>query len=101
MYSLIFFVACINNQPTLISHTPQVSFDNSPKAGNPDGKYPIPPEAMAEDISNPDVVVGSGTPESCTEDAFVKAVAHGGKIVFNSGGLPVTIVDNYKLFVFL
>jgi len=65
-----------------------------PPAGNPNGAYQIPAEAQAEDVSNPDHVVGTGTPESCTSEAFINAVAQGGKIVFNSGGQPVTISLN-------
>ncbi len=48
-----------------------------PPAGNPDGKYPVPMEAGPEDISNPNQVIGDGTPEVCTLDAFVNAVAKG------------------------
>jgi len=36
--------------------------------------------------------VGTGTPASCTGDAFVAAVAKGGVITFNCGPDPVTIV---------
>ncbi|WP_437679160.1 hypothetical protein [Sorangium sp. So ce131] len=62
-----------------------------PPAGDPGGGCPIPPEAQAEDTSAPDHVVGSGTPESCTADAFVDAVAKGGVITFDCGPDPVTI----------
>lgn len=62
-----------------------------PPAGNPDGHYPVPVEAAIEDVATPDQVVGDGTPESCTCDAFVNAVAKGGKIVFDCGPDPVTI----------
>lgn len=64
---------------------------NGPPAGNPDGKYPIPAAAGLADISKPDHVVGTGTPASCTQQAFIDAVAKGGVITFNSGSLPVTI----------
>lgn len=63
-----------------------------PSAGNPKGNYTIPEEAKAEDVSNPDHVIGNGTPESCTADAFINAVSKGGKIVFNCGSKPTTIV---------
>jgi len=43
------------------------------------------------DVSNPTSVVGSGTPASCTEDAFTKAVASGGTIAFNCGASPYTL----------
>ncbi len=59
--------------------------------GNPDGVCPIPAEAMLEDVSNPTTVVGTGTPDSCTADAFVAAVAAGGVITFNCGPDQATI----------
>lgn len=62
-----------------------------PPAGNPDGNSSIPSEAGLEDISDPDQVVGNGTPESCTCDAVVDAVSQGGKIVFDCGPDPVVI----------
>ena len=37
------------------------------------------------------MVVGNGTPASCTSDAFVSAVANGGIITFSCGPDPVTI----------
>ncbi|MGK3994534.1 DNRLRE domain-containing protein [Sorangium sp. So ce1024] len=64
---------------------------SGPPAGNPDGSCAVPAEAQAEDTSNPDRVVGHGTPESCTADAFVEAVAKGGVITFDCGPDPVTI----------
>jgi hypothetical protein len=59
-----------------------------PPAGNPDGHFTVPPEARAVDVSNPDHVIGTGTPESVTAEAFIQAVAQGGKIVFNGGSEP-------------
>jgi hypothetical protein len=59
--------------------------------GNPDGQCPIPAEAQLEDVSSPTTVVGTGTPESCTPDAFIAAVAAGGIITFNCGPDPATI----------
>src|SRR5512136_715912 len=63
-----------------------------PPAGHPGGQAPIPPEAQAEDVSSPTTVVGTGTPASCTGNAFVAAVAKGGVITFDCGPDPVTIV---------
>jgi hypothetical protein len=71
---------------------PPTNPDNGPPAGNPDGKCAVPPEAALEDVSNPRTVVGTGTKESCTGDAFVAAVAKGGVITFNCGPAPATIV---------
>jgi hypothetical protein len=63
-----------------------------PPPGNEGGQCPIPAEAAAEDSSHPATVVGSGTPQSCTGEAFVAAVARGGVITFACGPDPVTIV---------
>lgn len=59
-----------------------VMTDDMPAAGNPDGNWPIPDEAMEEDTSSPDHVIGDGTPQSCTSEAVVNAVAQGGIITF-------------------
>jgi hypothetical protein len=59
--------------------------------GNSDGTCPIPSEAQLEDVSSPTTVVGTGTQESCTTDAFIAAVAAGGIITFNCGPAPATI----------
>ncbi len=56
--------------------------------GNP---VPVPPEGAPVDTSQPDHLIGSGTPASCTGEAVVQAVAQGGKIRFNCGPNPVTI----------
>ncbi len=74
--------------------------EDGPPAGNPDGTCPIPPEAGPEDSSSPDHVVGTGTPESCTADAFIDAVALGGVIVFDCGPDPVTITLDRPAKVF-
>jgi hypothetical protein len=61
------------------------------RAGNPDGRAPVPAEAQPEDTSQPTRVIGDGTPASCTSDAVVSAVAAGGIITFACGPAPVTI----------
>ncbi|MGZ3441976.1 MAG: hypothetical protein ACXVDD_20800, partial [Polyangia bacterium] len=58
---------------------------DGPPAGYPDGHAPIPAAAQAEDVSSPTTVIGTGTPASCTGDAFVAAVANGGVITFDCG----------------
>lgn len=70
------------------------------EAGNPDGDCAIPDEAQPEDVSRPDHVIGTGTPASCTADAFVDAIAEGGVITFNCGEDPVTITltETAKVF---
>ncbi|CAN5815253.1 hypothetical protein BH11MYX4_BH11MYX4_55330 [soil metagenome] len=72
--------------------TPTTNPQDGPPAGNPDGHAPIPAAAAAEDVSAPTTVVGTGTPASCTGDAFVAAVAAGGVITFDCGPAPTTIV---------
>jgi hypothetical protein len=78
--------------------TPDVDVPNpltnpteGPAAGNPDGHCQVPSEAGLEDASRPKTVVGTGTPESCTGDAFIAAVALGGVITFDCGSAPHTI----------
>ncbi len=77
------------NQVTF--HNPLSDPHNGPPAGNPGANYPVPAEAGPEDVSVPDQVIGDGTPESCSCEAFIDAVAKGGRIVFNCGTDPVTI----------
>ena len=71
-----------------------------PVAGNPNGTAPIPPEARAGNVSNPDTVIGNGTPSSCTSAGVVQAVARGGVIVFDCGPDPITIVMQETARVF-
>lgn len=78
-------------QVTVDAHNPLTNPEEGPPAGNPDAPCEIPAEAGPEDSSSPDHVVGTGTPESCTADAFIEAVAQGGVITFDCGPAPVTI----------
>ena len=71
-----------------------------PPPGNPDGHCLIPAEAGEEDTSNPNQVIGNGTPQSCTSEAVVAAVAQGGIITFNCGPAPVFIVLKQTARVF-
>ncbi|MCP3995382.1 MAG: hypothetical protein GY722_09990 [bacterium] len=71
-----------------------------PPTGNPAGNAPIPPGAGAESIIDPDIVIGDGTPASCTSAAVVAAVAQGGVIVFDCGPAPITIVMDEPAKVF-
>ena len=71
-----------------------------PPAGNPDGHCSVPADAGEEDTSSPDRIVGNGTPQSCTSEAVVAAVARGGVITFNCGPDPVTIVMKQTAKVF-
>jgi len=60
-------------------------------AGTGAGGASVPAEARAVDTSNPDRVIGTGTPASCAAAAVVEAVAAGGIITFDCGPSPVTI----------
>lgn len=82
------------------THNPLANPNDGPPAGNPEGKAAIPAGAGLEDVTNPDVVVGDGTPESCTCKAVLDAVAKGGKITFNCGSAPHTIVMTEPARVF-
>lgn len=99
----LFFLSCKKDESTpqtIKIHNPLANPEDGPPAGNPDGNYPIPLEAGLADVSKPDQVVGTGTPESCTADAFISAVAKGGRIVFNGGTKPFTIKLNRPAKVF-
>ncbi len=71
-----------------------------PAAGNPDGTCSVPSDAALEDVSLPDHVIGTGTPQSCSSDAVVDAIAQGGVITFNCGPSPVTIFMNATAKIF-
>ncbi len=89
--ALLMLVACGSDAvstPTPVKTNPQ----DGPAAGWVNGHAAIPVEAQPEDVSSPTTVVGTGTPASCTGDAFVAAVAKGGVITFACGPDPATIV---------
>jgi hypothetical protein len=73
--------------PDVIAKNGPVSFS----AGNPGGQAYVPPAARPVVISQPNTVIGDGTPVGCTSAAVVKAVAQGGIITFNCGPNPLTI----------
>lgn len=99
---LLLVLGCADHGDGLLDniHNPLSNPVFGPAAGNPDGNSSIPKEAGLEDVAFPDQVVGNGTPESCTCDAVVEAVANGGKIVFNCGTDPVTIAMDRPAKVF-
>lgn len=74
--------------------------DTGPPAGNPAGDCAVPDEAGPADSSTPTTVVGDGTAQSCTSEAFVAAVAAGGVITFDCGPDPMTITleETAKVF---
>jgi len=79
---------------------PRTDPNEGPPTGNGDGTCDVPVEAREEDVSNPDAVIGDGTPGSCTSDAFVEAVARGGVITFDCGPDPVVITLDRTAEVF-
>ena len=81
---------------------PLTNPEDGPPAGNQNAEATcdIPAGAGLEDVSNPTTVVGTGTPASCTSDAFVDAVAAGGVVTFNCGPDPVTITLDSTAKVF-
>ncbi len=82
---------CSSSDPTVVT-PPATNPQDGPPAGYSDGHAVVPAEGQAEDVSAPTTVIGTGTPTSCTGDAFVAAVAKGGVITFNCGPNPTTIV---------
>ena len=90
---VLLFVQCKNDDTNHYSEfqNPLQNTTDGPPAGNPDGNYPIPLDAGIEDVSQPTHVIGTGTPESVTEEAFITAVAQGGVITFNGGSKPFTL----------
>jgi hypothetical protein len=73
---------------------------SGPRAGTEEAVCAVVTEAGLEDVSAPRTVVGTGTPTSCTADAFIAAVAAGGVIVFDCGPDPVTITLDRPAKVF-
>jgi hypothetical protein len=100
--AILLLIGCVTDKgvDSVIVHNPLTNPEKGPPAGNPNGASPIPAAAGLEDVSTPECIVGTGTPESCTPDAFIKAVAHGGKIVFNCGTKPTTITLSRPAKVF-
>jgi hypothetical protein len=94
-------VACGPENPNYITvRNPLTNPADGPPAGNPGGNCPILPEAAPGDVSHPDHVIGTGTPQSCTAEAFINAVAQGGTIVFNGGTKPFIITLDKPAKVF-
>ncbi len=75
---------------------------DGPAAGNPnpEATCAIPAEAELADSSAPRTVVGTGSPESCSSEVLVAAVAAGGVITFDCGPEAHTIVleETAKIF---
>jgi hypothetical protein len=92
---------CGPKQPTYVQFpNPLTNPADGPPAGNPNGNCPVPADAGPGDASNPDHVIGNGTPQSCAPEAFINAVAQGGTIIFNGGTEPFTITLDRPAKVF-
>lgn len=85
-------LAC-SGEPSVDVDNPLSDPADGPPAGNPNDEATceIPASAGLADTSAPDVVIGDGTPGSCTSRAVVDGIAQGGTIVFDCGPEPVTI----------
>ncbi len=79
-----------DSETELTPLTPIEMNDELPSAGV-ESPVDVPTDALPADTSTPTTIVGSGTPESCTSDAFVEAVWNGGVITFDCGAEPTTI----------
>lgn len=89
--SLVRFSAALAGCCCTVGGAAHASDVTAPLAGAANGTCEVPVEAQLADTSVPDHVVGSGSPESCTADAFIAAVAKGGKITFDCGPGPAVI----------
>ncbi len=75
-----------------LANDPNTDISEAPAAGNPDGGCTVPDAGAEADVSGSKNVVGDGSPDSCTSDAVIEAVAKGGKITFDCGPDPVRIL---------
>jgi hypothetical protein len=96
--ALLALAACGSGGSGTTTTTPNPQ--DGPPAGYPDGHAAVPAAGQAEDVSSPTTVIGDGTPDGCTGDAFVAAVAKGGVITFACGPEPKTIVLTQTAKVF-
>lgn len=80
-----------SGNPAAIVDNPLTNPQQGPPAGNLEGNCEIPLAAGTEDTSQPDIVVGNGSPDSCTSEAVVAAVAQGGIVTFDCGPDPLII----------
>jgi hypothetical protein len=94
LYAVLLLLSCGDektNSRSVEVINPLTDPAEGPRAGYADGACGVPEEAGLADVSSPDTVVGTGTRESCTAEAFIDAVAGGGVITFDCGPDPVTI----------
>jgi hypothetical protein len=77
---------------TVDIENPLTDPESGPPAGNAEAPSEVPIEANLADSSDSENVVGTGTPDSCSGEAFISAVAQGGTITFDCGEEPHTIM---------
>jgi hypothetical protein len=98
---IFIFLSCEDEIQYIQFNNPLASpKDGLVQAGYPEGNAKIPSEAGPADTTPVHQVIGDGTPESCTCQKVVDAVAKGGIITFNCGREPVTIEMNQTAKVF-
>jgi hypothetical protein len=85
---------------TVVVENPLTDPESGPAAGYAEGGCDVPVEGGLEDTSSPTTVVGDGSSESCTGQAFIDAVADGGVITFDCGPDPVVITLDAPAKVF-
>ena len=87
-------VACTHNAPS-----DELSGQTVPALWG-QGSCTIPQESILDTALMERQVVGLGTPQSCTAEAFTEAVAQGGHIVFDCGTEPHTITLQQPALIF-
>lgn len=76
----------------MVVENPLTDPASGPRAGWAEGACLVPAEGGLEDVTDVTTVVGDGSAESCTGQAFIDAVATGGVITFDCGDEPHTIM---------
>ncbi len=96
----IFLLLSCSNSDSGLNQNNTINPSDIPELKVENGLCAIPDDAQLADVSNPDQVVGDGSPESCTAEAFREAVTQGGIITFNCGEDVHTILLDEPAKVF-
>lgn len=94
MFGLVVASAAIVGAALQRIDAPATVTERADRVGGAHSDPGLPDEAQPVDTSQPDRVIGNGTPASCTSASVVDAVAAGGIITFDCGPDPITIVMN-------
>ncbi|MFT6984777.1 MAG: hypothetical protein ACJAT7_000578 [Psychromonas sp.] len=90
--TIVLLIGCKGEDSGDRTHPQYTDFtDELPTTENPNENTLVPNAALAEDVRSPTTVIGNGTPQSCTSEAVVTAIAKGGVITFECGPDPVSI----------